>query len=550
MTCAVQVQSVFTVSQQELDLPSGPYVLAGATGSLHQVSLFQDDLNLAFLHGVVGDTPPSPIFHSLPVGRGIPVSSRLYHTLDSRPLAGLRFAVKDTFAIRGLKRGFGSQAWRDTYPPETTTATCINLLIEAGAELVGVVKSTEFAEGVHSSEWTDSVCPYNPRGDGQQEASSSSAGSAVAAAAYKWLDFSIGTDTGGSIRHPAGVQGLYGQRCSSALAILDGVLGATDLFNTIGVFARDVKTFCQAGSQLINLPPRKISSSKPRVNLLCPTRAAQSQDPAQAYGGQYRWFPNPEADRSTWTEAEKQIDVTIAQLELALKCQRVAFNMNELWAITPPKGQPRSLDEAVGEIYSTVTTSSAVHTRVDAFVSEYAAIHGGSAPQISDLVQRRLDYGRRVSKKQLSTALESMQAFSQWAETTLFGSHDEEATTLLVFPQSFGRPDYRHDLPDRTELFNDGFSIYSFGYLIGCPDYTIPVGEVPFVSKVTGATEYLPVSISLVGRPGKDAELFDVVRQLREAGIFRDVQPGARLYAENCESYKPGMSVVPVVSNY
>lgn len=464
--------------------------------------------------------------------------SRLYSRGDKRPLGGLRFAVKDTIAIKGIKTGFGSRCWRETYPTAVKTAPCIRVLLDAGATLVGIVKSTEFAEGLDPCEWLDTICPYNPRGDGQQKASSSSAGSAVAAAAYDWLDLTVGTDTGGSIRHPAGVQGLYGQRCSSVQTHLEGVLGATDLFNTVGIFARQVDIFCRAGSQLLSpLLPNCRPTKKRKINLLYPTRRAQLTNPDQHHGGQHRWFPNPDVDRNTWSQAEKLIDAAMVQLETALKCERIAFNINELWRVTPPMGQARSLDEAVGSIYSVITSSSAVHTFADKFFEDYAAAHGGKKPRVSSLVQRRLEYGRQISKQAFQEALESMQAFSQWAETMLFGSYDQEAMTLLVFPQSCGRPDYRDDIPDRGVLFNDTFSIYGFGYLMGCPDYTIPVGEIPFTSKVTGQEAFLPVSISLISKPGTDHELFNVVRSLSDAGVIRDVSPGPRMFpAEFCQS--------------
>ncbi len=528
--CSVQVRNAFTVDQHEMNLANGPYVLAKATRSFHQVSLLRSDPFYAFVNGVVASTASPGAFRPVSENLGIPVTSRLYQKHDQRPLAGLRFAVKDSIAVRGVRTGFGSQAWRDTYPPEMATAPCIQALLDQGAVLVGIVKSTEFAEGVDPCEWIDSICPYNPRGDGQQKASSSSAGSAVAAAAYDWLDFTVGTDTGGSIRHPAGVQGLYGQRCSSALANLEGVLGATDLFNTVGVFARDVETFCRAGAYVANLTRSTLPPPKRKFNLLYPTRAAQMTNPDQHHHGQHRWFPYPDVCRSTWTEAEKQIDMTITRVESALECERIPFNINELWRIIPPLGQSKSLDEATGHIYSTITTSSAVHTCLDKFILDYAATHDGAYPKISDLVQRRLKHGRRISKKEFAKALESMQAFAQWTETTLFGSYDQEAMTLLVFPQNCGRPDYRDDVPDRTELFNDTFSIYSFGYLVGCPDYTIPVGEKAFTSKVTGKTEYLPLSMSLISRPGTDQELFAVVQQLKDAGVCRNVLAGPRIY--------------------
>jgi hypothetical protein len=106
----------------------------------------------------------------------------------------------------------------------------------------------------------------------------------------------------------------------------------------------------------------------------------------------------------------------------------------------------------------------------------------------------------------------------------------KNVATLSIFPQSCGRRDYRDDIPDRTELFNDTISIYSFGYLVGCPNYTISVGEVPCHSRIT-KQERLPVSISLVDKPGADVELYEVLDSLHAAGVLSDALAGPRMYS-------------------
>ena len=527
----ISCTTAVSVSTTDLDLPSGPYVLDTDAGRIYEVSLLQTDTHLAFTYGVVPQSRGQQSFTAIPECLGVPVPSKLYHANDTRPLAGLRFAVKDNVAARGLKNAFGSKAWFDTYDSATTTSPSVQALLDAGAVLVGQVKSTEFADGLNPSEWVHFPCPYNPRGDGQQKVSSSSAGSAAAAASYQWVDFTVGTDTGGSIRHPAGVQGVYGQRPSTLSVSIDGVLGATSLFDTVGIFARDIDTFCRAGAQIATSAPATFSRpSKRKFNLLYPTRAADRVNPDLHHHGQHRWWPSPDVDRSIWTEAEKLLDGVVSQIETALACKRFIFNINELWAATPPIGHSRSLDKAVGRVYSTITTSAMVHTHIDRFNADYALKHNGALPKISPLLQQRFDHGRKISTKKAAKALEAMQAFARWVETTLFGSHDQDAMTLLIYPQTCGRPDYRDDQFERKELFNDTFSIYSFGYLVGCPDFTIPVGEVPFLSKVTGKLEYLPVSLSLVSQPGTDRELFDVLQDLKKAGVIQDVLPGSRMY--------------------
>lgn len=73
-----------------------------------------------------------------------------------------------------------------------------------------VDQTSQFANGeAATADWVDQFAPLNPRGDGYQDPSSSSSGSAVAVSAYDFLDFTVGSDTGGSIRGPASVNGAY-----------------------------------------------------------------------------------------------------------------------------------------------------------------------------------------------------------------------------------------------------------------------------------------------------------------------------------------------------
>jgi len=538
MKCLTSSKRILSINNARAKLPAGPLVIQKATGHIFMVAKLMPDTNAAFVSSIVPSTKTKAGFTEYMRSEDVqvPVPSKLYFPENKKkPLNGVRVAVKDSIALKGLRTSFGSKAWLDTYPAERATAPCIQKLVDAGAIVLGQVKTTEFAEGVDACEWIDTVCPFNPRGDGQQEVSSSSSGSAAAMAAYDWLDVAVGTDTGGSIRHPAGVNGCYGQRPTHGRVDLAGVLGATDLFNTVGIFARDVEAFSKVGGYLVDGSPleRRMMPAERKFNLLYPTRAPQTQNPDPHHGGQHRWFPHPEIDQSTWTEAEKQIEQTVVQMEKLFNCRRIPFNINELWRATPVIGQPKSLDEAVGHIYSAVTTSSAFHTGIKEFVAEYKRQNGGMEPAISDIVRARLDHGRTVTPKEISDALQAMQAFREWTENTIFGSYDADSTTLLIFPQTCGRPNYRDESPDRSVLFNDTFSIYAFGYLVGCPDYTLPVAEVPYTSKVSGQTEYLPASISLIGRPGTDRELFDVVKYLHQHGALSDLKAGSRMFSDD-----------------
>ncbi|KAF4986583.1 hypothetical protein FDECE_15866 [Fusarium decemcellulare] len=95
----------------------------------------------------------------------------------------------------------------------------IRMSAQLAQMVVGLQKLSQLANGeAATADCVDYHAPFNPRGDGYQDTSSSSAGAGASVASYEWLDLAIGSDTGGSIRGPAGVQGLFGtvQRVGSS----------------------------------------------------------------------------------------------------------------------------------------------------------------------------------------------------------------------------------------------------------------------------------------------------------------------------------------------
>lgn len=140
-----------------------------------------------------------------------------------------------------MKTSNGNRAWYNLYPPSNTTAPAITRLIAAGAQIIGLQKASQFANGAYATaDWVDYHSPFNPRGDGSQDPSSSSSGAGASIASYAWLDLAVGTDTGGSIRAPAQIGGLFANRPSHALVSLEGVTPLAESLDTAGFVARDV----------------------------------------------------------------------------------------------------------------------------------------------------------------------------------------------------------------------------------------------------------------------------------------------------------------------
>lgn len=234
------------------NVPSGPYFLETATGALHQAYRLYDDFSGAFTESLLqipnGTCEPLSAHAASSATATIGVPSRLYYTKTAeKPLAGVRIGVKDVYQLTGAKSSFGSRAWYELYPASNSTGTAVQRLIDAGAQIVGLQKASQFANGERATtEWVDYHSPFNPRGEGYQDSSSSSAGAGSSIASYEWLDLSLGTDTGGSIRDPAGVSGVFGDRPSHELVPLDHVMPLSTRLDTAGFVTRDAYLWDEA----------------------------------------------------------------------------------------------------------------------------------------------------------------------------------------------------------------------------------------------------------------------------------------------------------------
>lgn len=118
-----------------------------------------------------------------------------YRPSKKRPLDGARITVKDNIDVAGHKTSLCNRAWLELYPEKTKTAACVQVLIDAGAVILGKVKLQAMIMREEPLECVEFTAPFNPRADGYQVPSGSSHGSAAGVASYDWLDFSIGSDS-------------------------------------------------------------------------------------------------------------------------------------------------------------------------------------------------------------------------------------------------------------------------------------------------------------------------------------------------------------------
>ena len=151
-------------------------------------------------------------------------------------LAGVPFITKDNFLAFGSPSTASSKMLANFETP--IQATAVEKLEAAGAISIGKANLDAFAHGGSTENSAFGVTKNSV--DQTRVAGGSSGGSAVAAA-LDIVPFTLGTDTGGSIRQPASFNGVYGVKPTYGTVSRFGVVAMASSTDTIGVFAKTAK---------------------------------------------------------------------------------------------------------------------------------------------------------------------------------------------------------------------------------------------------------------------------------------------------------------------
>jgi Asp-tRNA(Asn)/Glu-tRNA(Gln) amidotransferase A subunit family amidase len=351
---------------------------------------------------------------------------------------------------------------------------------------------------------------FNARGDGYQDPGVSSAGAGAATGAYKWVDVSIATDTGGSIRIPAGKNGVFGIRPSFGVVSNEGVLLEGPDFDSVGYHTRSPYTLQEFGkawfadqTQLVNnhtsFPKRIIV---PRN--LWPVANNASQAIFTEWIGKLSTFLNATVETTSigefWNATANKPDTVFASY-----MQFVGFNL--IW-----KNQ---LDNVITP-----------------FRKAYAAAFGGRTPFINPFPAARYQSAEIITDKDVSIAYEKFSFFKDWfGKQVVKSDPDSCSESLFLIPMATGDVSYRNTVYSPVNVSTWAtFTPYYYSVQSQGPEVVFPIGEVPYQSNITNVEEKLPVAIDLLAHRHCDLMLLDLSAALADAGLLKEVKTGSTLW--------------------
>lgn len=445
----------------------------------------------------------------------------------------MRIGIKDIFDVAGTKRGCGSRAYFDLYPEKNTTAPAVQRIIDAGAIIVGKMKTSQFANGeMATADWVDYHSPFNARGDGYSDPSSSSSGPGGGIGAYSWLDIALGSDTGGSIRNPSQVNGCYGNRPTHNLVTLDNAMPLSPLMDTAGFLTRDAELWQTAGHVLYS------------TNLTTYTSL-----PKKLYT---TVFP-----KNASTEAEGILLSFLAKLEAFMNVTSEVLDYDSQWAASPQAKNTSAPDLAslLALTYPTLIAKQQWAALGAPFLADYAVAFDGRKPFLDPVPNFRWGYGRSQNTT-LEDGIYNKTTFKNWWNEEVMVKNPETCSDgLLLYPGTLATPNYRNVYLSSPKL-PSGWDIQNVAIFAGVPDMVLPrkfpslfhspcsfpfprseltrapctVGQAAYNSTITNHIEYLPVAVNVIAAPGCDGVVFELAAKLQAAGIINAPKAGSTMY--------------------
>ncbi|MBE6139260.1 MAG: Asp-tRNA(Asn)/Glu-tRNA(Gln) amidotransferase subunit GatA [Firmicutes bacterium] len=422
-----------------------------------------------------------------------------YSKVDANTLLnGIPYSLKDNFSTKGILSTSSSNILKDYIP--VYDATVYKKLKEAGAVLVGKTVLDELAMGGTGTTGHTGIV-RNPW-DKERQIGGSSAGSA-ASVALGIVPFSIGSDTGDSIRKPAAFGGVVGFKPTYGRISRYGLFAFASSLDHVGCFTRCVKDAAIVTDILKGKDERDMTSL-PDENIKYTDMLNND------IKGKKLFYIKEITDLEMYKDAGSEtLEVLTRFKETIDKCRQLGFIVEEV-----------SLDEkllkAIYPAYMTISCAEATSNNSNLTGIIFGPRGEGNnindimfdarTKGFSELIKRRFILGSYILQKENQERLfknaQRLRRIIVDKMNELYKEYD-----AMILPASGGIAPKFDDaidrMSDRYLILENHMAIANFG---GYPSITIPNG---FVND-------MPVGINITGPQFKDGETLNIAYKIEE----------------------------------
>ena len=418
-------------------------------------------------------------------------------------VGGIPYALKDNFSTSGILTTASSNILKDYVP--VYDATVYKKLKRSGATLVGKTVLDELAMGGTGTTGHTGVVK-NPW-DKDRMIGGSSAGSA-SAVALGIVPFSIGSDTGDSVRKPAAFGGLVGFKPTYGRISRYGLFAFASSMDHVAMFTRCVKDAAIVTDVLKGQDPYDMTTLKDDGK-------TYSELLDQDIKGKKLFYIKEICDVSLYED--KEVVETLTKFHETLdKCKELGFIIDEV-------SVDKQLLEAIYPTYMCLSCAEATSNNSNLTGIQFGPRGEGESIEeimfdartkgFSELIKRRFVLGSYILQKENQDKLflnaQRVRRLIVEKITELFKEYDG-----MILPASGGIApkfdDSSEKLSDRYLLLENHLAIGNFG---GFPSITIPYGFV----------EDMPVGLNITGRIKEDDVVLNIAHKIEESLEYKGI---------------------------
>jgi len=410
-------------------------------------------------------------------------------------LRGIPYALKDNISTKGILTTASSNILKDYIP--LYDATVYRKLREAGAVLIGKTVLDELAMGGTGTTGHTGIV-RNPW-DKNRLIGGSSAGSA-SAVALGIVPFSIGSDTGDSIRKPAAYGGIVGYKPTYGRVSRYGLFAFASSLDHVGVFARSVKNISYVMDVIKGLDDKDMTSLPDED--ICYVNELDND-----VKGKKLFYIKEAVEIDNGNDSLRCVLDNFRQT--VNKCREIGFEIEEV-------SFGKNLLEAIYPAYNVISCAEATSNNSNLTgISFGNRVNGKSIEEImfntrtkgfSELIKRRFVIGSYVLQKENQDKLFlnacRVRRLIVDKMNELFKKYDG-----LIMPSAEGIAPKFDETSDRLSdeylILGNHLDIANFG---GFPSISIPSGFV----------DNMPVSVNITGRAKEDSIVLNMANKLEE----------------------------------